>query len=989
MKNICRILIVAIVFVFISGIISLNEPLKAEDFYSYECGNDYEVSWITDEGKFQKVACFTNFKDAKDKMKELGGDHVVRHASSLSPSKIIAMNSGNAYSYPTRNKNNSSTLKIYEHSDDRSIYKKNTYIANHYEMNYIDTDRYFPSINGGLIKVLINGFEGYADLEYTDLVPSKFLDKGLAIFLGGNDATTADEKPFLVVPRRNYYIVREKDGLRELVYVYHRAYCHPDKQNKLDEEHSFVVGSAPTELVTDVKYYSNNGYDFYTSPDYANKATTYYSYYQYLPLRTKSNISADMLNNAFNNLTTSENSVLKNSGEYFIEAQEKYGINALLLYSMAVHESGWGTSSIALKTNNIFGWNAIDSNPGQATTFSSVEACILEHAGYNLRLYLDIDDPRFFSMSLGNKGSGLNVKYASDPYWGMKIAGIAYQIDKVNRNNGQFNDLNMYNLMRIDEFDASFYKEASSNSEVMYKSSYGPSYQKDFIITKINEDNNMIKVQSANPIIDGKVVWGKDTSKQMIEYNFDESVLYLKNDILSPINYVDPNLPKPDGNYIKELDSFNWDDDYLYLSGKAYMSGITVDETNIITNKVIFFNDKDNETYTLESNTNDGITSFNGSIDLNKLNEGTYQIKVETTYSKYGIYNNSFMIEFDNIPETKVINGYKYTFYKKNGKMMLEKTKYASDDTRLISMINSINLNDNGLLKLDGLAFRTGSNYINEYIINHTLEIIDIVKDEVIDTFDLETYEVNNIGLNDGFEYKYIGFRGQIDLSDLEKGSYTFKIKTTNGDISDSIIINSTMEKHILNHHKIGNLIYKLTTNSLYNYRFELDIENDAIDYSIINKNSIINSVGLFERLKLENDNLLYYGLGYMDEINFKKSNNAEYDLHLVSEDGDKYTIKTNTVACKFDYSSVIKNGYDLSNACFEGEYKLSDLPVGNYEMYIQINVEDQNEKFVDIFNLINNQNSTYKPSESNGKCYTIYISDDRYRMNLKVEEIN
>ena len=31
---------------------------------------------------------------------------------------------------------------------------------------------------------------------------------------------------------------------------------------------------------------------------------------------------------------------------------------------------------------------------------------------------------------LGNKALGFNVKYASDPYWGQKIAGHMYRVDK-------------------------------------------------------------------------------------------------------------------------------------------------------------------------------------------------------------------------------------------------------------------------------------------------------------------------------------------------------------------------------------------------------------------------------------------------------------------------------------------------------------------------------------------------------------------------------
>ena len=81
--------------------------------------------------------------DNNKEMKKLGDDYVVRHNSSYSPSKIISMNSGLAYSYPARS--GQPTMKIYQHVDDRGVEYKNTYIANHYEMKYYNTDRYFKS----------------------------------------------------------------------------------------------------------------------------------------------------------------------------------------------------------------------------------------------------------------------------------------------------------------------------------------------------------------------------------------------------------------------------------------------------------------------------------------------------------------------------------------------------------------------------------------------------------------------------------------------------------------------------------------------------------------------------------------------------------------------------------------------------------------------------------------------------------------------------
>lgn len=38
-------------------------------------------------------------------------------------------------------------------------------------------------------------------------------------------------------------------------------------------------------------------------------------------------------------------------------------------------------------------------------------------------------DGRYFGANVGDKASGINVKYASDPYWGEKAAAVCWKID--------------------------------------------------------------------------------------------------------------------------------------------------------------------------------------------------------------------------------------------------------------------------------------------------------------------------------------------------------------------------------------------------------------------------------------------------------------------------------------------------------------------------------------------------------------------------------
>ena len=83
---------------------------------------------------------------------------------------------------------------------------------------------------------------------------------------------------------------------------------------------------------------------------------------------------------------------LKGLNQYksaFINAGQKFGIDYKLLISIAILESGWGTSTHAVENNNIFGWCS-----GQQK-FKSVESCIYYVAEFLSREYLDPDGMYF------------------------------------------------------------------------------------------------------------------------------------------------------------------------------------------------------------------------------------------------------------------------------------------------------------------------------------------------------------------------------------------------------------------------------------------------------------------------------------------------------------------------------------------------------------------------------------------------------------------
>lgn len=68
---------------------------------------------------------------------------------------------------------------------------------------------------------------------------------------------------------------------------------------------------------------------------------------------------------------------LADYADLFVECEDEYGVNAVLLASIAALESSWARSDLAEDKNNLFGWKR--SN-GEYAAFESKEQCILDVA---------------------------------------------------------------------------------------------------------------------------------------------------------------------------------------------------------------------------------------------------------------------------------------------------------------------------------------------------------------------------------------------------------------------------------------------------------------------------------------------------------------------------------------------------------------------------------------------------------------------------------
>ena len=228
-------------------------------------------------------------------------------------------------------------------------------------------------------------------------------DKRLAITVSGLSGYMKTEDLQALDSSKDFIPYYESDGHRFYHYVAQNA--------------SIPVASHLPDMEVGKKYYSADGLHF----DGFNLENPFL----FKDLTEATNYSAEDLDKVFS-LLNIDNSLLENKGATFKEAEEHYHINALYLLAHSALESDWGRSKIARDKNNFFGITAYDTTPYlSAKTFDDVDKGILGASKWIKENY--IDRGRTF---LGNKASGMNVEYASDPYWGEKIASVMMKINE-------------------------------------------------------------------------------------------------------------------------------------------------------------------------------------------------------------------------------------------------------------------------------------------------------------------------------------------------------------------------------------------------------------------------------------------------------------------------------------------------------------------------------------------------------------------------------
>ena len=315
---------------------------------------------------------------------------------------------------------------------------------------------------------------------------------------------------------------------------------------------AITVGEMQSYMKNNVYYYSYDGHYFYTDyidmlEDYLNDTRAnainadepYYNYYQFVSNRSKTGFTADDINNYvkyyLGSSYTSAKTKMYQMGQYYIQYQNQYGANALAVFGISANESAFGTSNIAKTKNNLFGHNAVDSDPDMANGYSSPQNSIKDHAKYYVNLWYSTPKYSTYHGSfLGDKASGM-LSYASDPYWGEKAAHWAWSLDIYTKGKS---DVGSETLVFKSQGAVNVRKEPSTTSTVLYTTPANENMS--FVLlrevkgTTVSGSNVWYKIQLDTPLTSNR----SSIDYSGTGYSFENSYGYIHSSLLSKNGYI-------------------------------------------------------------------------------------------------------------------------------------------------------------------------------------------------------------------------------------------------------------------------------------------------------------------------------------------------------------------------------------------------------------------------------------------------------------------
>lgn len=885
-------------FVFCSLIflftINVNALTTSEIKERNVCEN-IELAIANSDKSLTSVKCFDNYTDAKNEMDNIDNDDLVILERKNSETKIINAKYALVY-LGVRN----ITENTYYYSTS-GLTTSISYMNHH--ANYGATDGVFLELNYAnyAVKVKSNGVVGWLKNGYYEIIPINFL---------GNIS---------------YYKV-DNNGL------YH--YYSKNIENTYTQL-SRIIDNKPS-MLNNGNYYSHDGKYFYTTlkdmiKDYKNNTylnsinyqSPYYNYYMYLPHRAKSNYTSDdidaylknnkgLIGTIYGKQYIYKYSNMYQTGIFFKSSENLYGSNAILMLSLAINESSLGQSSIAINKNNLFGHAAYDSSAyNSATGYLNAYQSIIGHAKSYINCgYANPNDYRYRGSNVGNKASGMNISYASDPYWGEKVANYYYSFDK---DNG-FLDYNYYQLGITTSYGFNVRSEPNTTSSIPYAINY---LNVPVIIleevegTTYNGSNKWYKIVS-----DANLTSNRSSIQSCSYTNYYNwnSYVYVHSSFIEKINTTTNGLYNT--NNFKEENNYTYKE---YSSGASYEPkvGLIKEDTKLY------------DTATL-------------SVSNNIIKEG----HLATVFMEAIDENNevvAYLITSDYSKNQKGWVSSKYLSF--SNKDILKVSLNNSGDYLNVyttpggSVLGSI-YTDTYTVIVDTKVYNNDTWLKIHYNINNTYAWINTNISSSKGTLTYTIDKINKIPTitaNNRSIYQYEEFDPLEGVSsyDAEDGDLTKEIKITYNDVNTSIP---------------GN--YKITYEVMDS---KDEVVSKTIDVSIkaLKEGE---SLFIYENLEYKKENIFYFS-GF---LGIKKQDNLNIEHYLVFINEDTKELVSFKLNDYLDYPYEMSSldddkKYDYSGGWFKGEVSLNKdiIKEGNYNILIcAINFDTGNYTYTYFTNI-------------------------------------
>ena len=748
------------------------------------------------------------------------------------------------------------------------------------------------------------------------------------------------------------------------------------------------LGTAPSYLAKDVRYYSFDGNYFYADimtmlDDYRSGVYTHsinydsphYAYYLYLSSHSVTGYTAEdfdeIISNKGYNASTSK---MFGTGKYFKEAEATYGQNALMMFGTAMNESANGTSKIAMDKNNLFGYGAADSCAYDcAYSYDSPRDSIMDYAKKTGTNYSLATGKYYYGSHYGNKASGRNVKYATDPYWGEKQAGNSFT-----------NDLDYGGK----DFNSSTIGVVKKDSNVGRPWVFDkPERTDEAHVYTLKNPNSNEKVNDLSVNVVDKVVGlnGVEFYKIYTDLPAEDNLLY--GYVPTEEIYVSNNQPviSASDKTIKEGDNFN------PLEGVSASDA----ENGNLTGKITYESDVKPEkegtyhvTYTVSDNSNFHVSK---TITVKVISA---ELPIITAEDK----------EVKQFEEFDYMDGVSAKAY--------DGTDLTDDITYEQTVNTDVADTYEVTYKVKDSKGKEVSKTINVTVIPNEKPVINVSDKEIYLNSDFDPLEgVTASDAEDG-PIEKIEYKGEVKTDEVGDYKVTYIVTDKNGQKTEKTItvkvivnqlpvINAYDKTVYLNSDfdpldgvtaydpedgtitKINVDLNEVKTNELGQYKVTYSV-TDSYEQTVTKTITVTVSEKVLEEKDGEfyldgikwNDNSKKYEIsGYLIQLGAKNGIDDYLKFQLVLENkstNEKYNVNVDRWTNDLPYDLGEENGYDYRGAWFKGEIDLSGIPQGDYDLYMRSEGTDYYSETL-FSNILNS--SIDKRSEDNKKGYNFYVN--------------